>query len=200
MNKILIVDDAAVVRDRLKQLLAAIQGLEVIAEAGNPERGRTLVRKLKPAAVIIDVQLRSGRGIELLREMKRVVPAPRIIVLTNEAYPEIRNRCLAAGADYFFDKSTEYQQVVAVVSEMSPAVVSSRVRGPMTKALMLAAVVAVSAIAMGLAARDGRSIDHGERVPYDAHFRYYEEIRPALVRETNAASALCEAGGERGLD
>lgn len=119
MSKILIVDDSAVVRDRLKQLLAGIGGLE-IAEAAHAEHGKSLARKFKPDAIIIDVQLRNGRGIELLQEMKRIDPASRVIVLTNEAYPEIRNRCLAAGADYFFDKSTEYQEMVAVLRSGMP--------------------------------------------------------------------------------
>lgn len=118
MSRILIVDDAAVVRDRLKQLLAGIQGAEIIAESGQPERGTALVRKLKPDVVVIDVQLRNGRGIELVQKMRRIRTAPRIIVLTNDAYPEIRNRCLAAGADYFFDKSTEYEDMVELLSTL----------------------------------------------------------------------------------
>lgn len=118
MSRILIVDDAAVVRDRLKQLLAGIQGAEIIAESGQSERGTALVRKLKPDVVVIDVQLRNGRGIELVQKMRRIRTAPRIIVLTNDSYPEIRNRCLAAGADYFFDKSTEYEDMVELLSTL----------------------------------------------------------------------------------
>lgn len=119
MRKILIVDDSAVVRERLKELLTGLQGDETVVEAGQAESGRELTRKLKPDVIIIDVQMRSGRGIELLQDMKQVDPTPRIIVLTNEAYPEIRSRCLAAGADYFFDKSTEYQQMVSMLDDIS---------------------------------------------------------------------------------
>ena len=115
MRKILIVDDSAVVRDRLIQLLAGLQEMEIVGEAGDAERGRELTRKLKPDVIIIDVQMRNGGGIDLLQDMKRIDPAPHVIVLTNEAYPEIRNRCLDAGADYFFDKSTEYQEMVAML-------------------------------------------------------------------------------------
>jgi two-component system OmpR family response regulator len=116
MRKILIVDDSALVRDRLIQLLARLQEMEIVGEAGDAERGRELTRKLKPDVIIIDVQMRNGGGIDLLQDMKRIDPAPHVIVLTNEAYPEIRNRCLDAGADYFFDKSAEYQEMVAMLS------------------------------------------------------------------------------------
>lgn len=119
MRKVLIIDESALVRERIRQLLSGVQGLEVTAEAQRTERGVALAKRLRPDVVIVDVHRRAGRGIELLREMKRARPTPRIIVLTNEAYPEIRNRCLAAGADYFFDKSTEYEQMVNVLSERS---------------------------------------------------------------------------------
>lgn len=124
MSKVLIVDDSAVVRERLRQLLARVQGVDIAAEAAHAAEGGVLARRLKPDVIIIDVNMRNGGGIGHLRELKRVHPAPQLIVLTNEAYPEIRDRCLAAGADHFFDKSTEYQEIVAVLSAMpqrSPA-------------------------------------------------------------------------------
>jgi DNA-binding NarL/FixJ family response regulator len=71
---------------------------------------------LKPDVIILDVQMRNGGGIELLKNIKQMNPTSHVIVLTNEAYPEIRNRCLDAGADYFFDKSTEYREMVTVLS------------------------------------------------------------------------------------
>jgi DNA-binding NarL/FixJ family response regulator len=116
MSKILIVDDSAVVRDRLVQLLAGLQEMEIVGEAEDAERGRELTRKLKPDVIILDVQMRNGGGIELLKNIKQMNPTSHVIVLTNEAYPEIRNRCLDAGADYFFDKSTEYHEMVTVLS------------------------------------------------------------------------------------
>jgi DNA-binding NarL/FixJ family response regulator len=116
MSKILIVDDSAVVRGRLVQLLAGLQKMEIVGEAEDAERGRELTRKLKPDVIILDVQMRNGGGIALLQNIKQMDPTSHVIVLTNEAYPEIRNRCLDAGADYFFDKSTEYHEMVAVLS------------------------------------------------------------------------------------
>ena len=118
MSKVLIVDDSAVVRVRLKQLLAGIQGVEISAEAAQAEEGGALARQLKPDVVIIDVHMRNGAGIRSLQEMKHIDPPPRIIVMTNEEYPEIRNRCISEGAEYFFVKSTEYQEMVAVLSDM----------------------------------------------------------------------------------
>jgi DNA-binding NarL/FixJ family response regulator len=115
MRKILIVDDSAVVRGRLTQLLAALPEMEIVGEAQDAKGGRELSGKLKPDVIIIDVQMRNGGGIDLLQHIKRMDPAPHEIVSTNEAYPEIRNRCLAVGADYFFDKSTEYEEMVAVL-------------------------------------------------------------------------------------
>lgn len=68
----------------------------------------------------------------------------------------------------------------------------------MKKVLMLAGIAMVSMLAMGLASRDSQpaSARHdGEALTYEAHLRYYEQIRPALVRGGDAVHALCS--GER---
>ncbi|MGQ0525785.1 MAG: response regulator [Betaproteobacteria bacterium] len=117
MRKILIVDDSAVIRERLKQLLGGLKGVEVLP-AGEARRGRELAGRLKPDVIIMDVQTRDGRGMEMIQDLKRSHPVPSIIVLTNEAYPEIRNRCLTAGADYFFDKSGDYRELGSVLSDI----------------------------------------------------------------------------------
>jgi len=44
--------------------------------------------------------------------LKREKPAPAVIILTNYPYPQYRQKCLEAGADFFFVKSTEFDQIV----------------------------------------------------------------------------------------
>jgi len=61
-----------------------------------------------------------GGETDLLCDVKKVNPTAKVIVLTNDAYPEIRNKCIDEGADYFFDKSTEFQEVVSVLKGMLP--------------------------------------------------------------------------------
>ncbi|MGQ0749503.1 MAG: response regulator [Betaproteobacteria bacterium] len=118
MRKLLIVDDSAVVRDRLEQLLARLQGVGIVTGTGRVESGRKPARKRKPDAVIMDAHTRSGRGMKLLRDVKRADPRTPVIVLTNEACPENQQHGLAAGADYFYDKSSEYPQLGSVLGNI----------------------------------------------------------------------------------
>ena len=57
-------------------------------------------------------------GINRLHEMKKDKPAPIIMILTNYPYPQYRKKCADAGADYFFDKSTEFDKVPEVLQKL----------------------------------------------------------------------------------
>jgi DNA-binding NarL/FixJ family response regulator len=72
----------------------------------------------KPDLVIQDVQTADGSGLDLLATIKQIGRAPVVIVLTNDAYPAYRKAYLKAGADYFFDKSSEFDQIPNVLSTL----------------------------------------------------------------------------------
>lgn len=116
--RILIADDSAIVRERLAHLLSEVEGVQVIGHARDGVEARELARKLKPDVAILDLRMPMISGADLLREMKRLTPAPTVIMLTNYAHPENRKRCIDGGADYFFDKSTEFRKVLLVLGGM----------------------------------------------------------------------------------
>ena len=104
--RILIVDDSPVVRERLTALLAELEGVEVVGQAQDVVGAVAAIRALRPDVVTLDIRMPGGNGIEALAEVKKVQPAPIVIMLTNYPYPQYRKKCLDAGADYFLDKST----------------------------------------------------------------------------------------------
>ena len=118
MIRILIADDSAVVRDRLKYLLVDLGGVEVVGQAGDAVEARYLATKLKPDVAILDLRMPNGSGAEVLSDFKKMQPAPRVIMFTNYPHPENRKKCIDQGADYFFDKSTEIHKVLSVVRKM----------------------------------------------------------------------------------
>ena len=69
------------------------------------------VAELMPDVLILDMAMPGGNGFDVLQAVKQRPSAPLVIVLTN--YPAYRQRCLDAGADYFFDKSAEFDQLPA---------------------------------------------------------------------------------------
>lgn len=116
--RVFIADDSAPVRERLKTMLWEIQGVEVIGQAGDAVEATKSILELKPDVVILDIRMPGGSGIDTLRDIKRVAPAPRVIMLTNYPYPQYRKRCMDAGADFFFDKSSEFHKVTEVLKQM----------------------------------------------------------------------------------
>ena len=119
MIRLLIVEDSGVVRRLLNEMLAGIPGVEVCGEAGDAVCAIESVRSLKPDVMTLDIQLPVGSGLDVLRNIRGERKAPRVIVLTNHPYPQYRKKCLTLGADYFFDKSTEFTKVVDVLTEMT---------------------------------------------------------------------------------
>jgi DNA-binding NarL/FixJ family response regulator len=61
-----------------------------------------------------------GSGADVLSDLKKLNPTPKVIMLTNYPHPENRKKCMDGGADYFFDKSNEFQKVVSVLMGMLP--------------------------------------------------------------------------------
>jgi DNA-binding NarL/FixJ family response regulator len=118
MMKILIADDSTVVRDRLVTLLTDVNGIEVVGQAKDATEARSLAEELRPDVAILDLRMPKGSGADVLRDIKKLDPTPKVIVLTNYPHPENRKKCIDRGADYFFDKSTEFKKVVAVLRGM----------------------------------------------------------------------------------
>lgn len=111
---VLIADDSSAVRERLVTMLADLKGVEVIGQAQNVEEAIASIRLLKPKAVILDIRMPGGSGINVLQAIKLEAPSPVVIILTNYPYLQYRKKCLEAGADFFFDKSTEFNKIPQV--------------------------------------------------------------------------------------
>ena len=78
------------------------------------------LRTLPVDVAIVDLNLKEGTGlgvIESIRALHATAP-PTIIVLTNYAFPEFETACLERGADYFFDKSTQFGAVKVLLQSI----------------------------------------------------------------------------------
>lgn len=116
--KVFIVDDSALVRERIITMISEHPGIEIIGQAKNAQEGINSILKLKPDVVILDIRMPGGSGIEVLRNIKKNSSGPTIIILTNYPYPQYRKKCIEAGADYFFDKSTEFNKIIEVLKKL----------------------------------------------------------------------------------
>jgi two-component system OmpR family response regulator len=65
--------------------------------------------------LILDLHLPDGNALQILPALRNLEPGMQIAVLSNDASEFSRTKCMQAGADWFFDKSTEFEKVLAVV-------------------------------------------------------------------------------------
>lgn len=116
--EIIIADDSALMRDRLAFMLAEIPGITVVAKALNVEDTVQKVKSHQPDMLILDLRLLGGSGIDVLKQIKQDPRGPTVIVFTNYPQPQYRKAAYAAGADYFFHKSTEFEKLLETLREL----------------------------------------------------------------------------------
>lgn len=113
--KVVVADDSALIRRRTIALLNEVADIEVIGEAEDGLDAMALIGEMKPDVLILDIQMPGLSGLEVLRRIQKRPAPPKVIMVTNYAFPQYREKCLQAGASYFFDKSTEFDQIAEAV-------------------------------------------------------------------------------------
>jgi|SRR6267378_4193873 DNA-binding NarL/FixJ family response regulator len=115
--RVFVVEDSELIRKRIIENVRAMGSFEVVGFAESEDEAIASIANLRPDIVVTDIQLKEGSGIEVVRKMRAqpYVPRPRIYVLTNYAFPEYKRQCTVAGADEFFDKSSEYDRFLSLM-------------------------------------------------------------------------------------
>jgi DNA-binding NarL/FixJ family response regulator len=116
--KVVIVDDSELVRQRLAALISGLSGIELAGEARNAAQALELIRHCHPEAVVLDIRLKDGNGFDVLRQVKREPAAPVVIMLTSFPSNKARQTCQALGGDFFFDKATEFERAIEVLTDL----------------------------------------------------------------------------------
>ncbi|ULA58298.1 MAG: DNA-binding response regulator [Nitrospira sp.] len=118
VTKILVVDDHAVVRQGVKQILnEQFQGA-VIGEARNAEEMIDRIRKFTWDIVVLDVGMPGKSGLDALKDLKQVCPKLPVLVLS--AYPEdqLARRMLKAGAAGYLTKDSAPNELVQALRKI----------------------------------------------------------------------------------
>ena len=118
--KVFIADDSSEIRKRIIAMLSdLVERIEMIGEAENVQDAINSIHEFGPDVVILDISMPGGSGIDVLKTIKKKNEVPVIIILTNYPYSQYRKKCMEAGADFFFDKSGDFEEIVKVVSGIS---------------------------------------------------------------------------------
>ena len=112
--KTYIVEDSLVIRENLIATLEELVPVEVVGTAEDESTAVQWLSRQASAAdlVIVDIFLKGGSGLGVLRAAHLLPGRHKLVVLSNYATPDMRRKCLELGADRVFDKSNEIDALI----------------------------------------------------------------------------------------
>ena len=119
MMTVFLIDDSDWVRERLASAIGEIDGAQVAGGTGDPAEAPRRFKALRPDVVVLDIRLAGGNGIDILKQIKHLDPATRVIMFTNNDLLQYRTQCLDAGADYFMSKTDEFERLCELLTDLA---------------------------------------------------------------------------------
>ena len=114
-RRVLIVDDHPIVRQGLRRLIDQEEDLDVCGEAETVREARAAIREHRPDAIIVDISLKQGDGLELVRDVRAQYPTLPILVLSMHDETIYAERMLSAGASGYIMKQAASEQFLVAV-------------------------------------------------------------------------------------
>jgi len=119
-----IVEDNPALLELLTGMLDGIDGIRVVGSAASEADAIALIHATRPQLAIVDLELREGTGLKVLSAIQNMPSesgSTRVVVFSNHSHPVVRSRCLALGAEAFFDKSFQMDELLEFVHGVSGA-------------------------------------------------------------------------------
>jgi DNA-binding NarL/FixJ family response regulator len=116
-----IVEDNPLILDTLASTLQELTPVQVVGSAADESHAVAWLQQPGHACelLIVDIVLKSGSGLGVLRRTAHSTGPERRVVLTNYATPDVRAACRALGADRVFDKSSELDELIAYCEDVA---------------------------------------------------------------------------------
>ena len=113
--RVFLVEDAPLLRERLIALIRSV-GANTVGHADSAQEAISGILATAPDVVVLDLSLKQGHGFDVLRAVRAAAPAIVFYVLTNHPIETFRETAKRLGARGFFDKSSEFDKLRAVLA------------------------------------------------------------------------------------
>jgi two-component system, NarL family, response regulator NreC len=117
--RIVIADDHEIFRRGLRSLLESHSDWEVCGEAVNGQEAIEKVKQLKPDVVVLDVTMPQVNGLEAAREIRRIVPESKVVILSQHEPALMKQSALAAGAGAYVTKSEVSRELMIAIETIT---------------------------------------------------------------------------------
>ncbi len=115
---ILIADDSIDFRERIRNMVLGHKNVQIVGEPENGLEALKLVNEKDPDMMILDIRMPLMNGIQVLKKLKALGSKTIVCILTSYPYPQYKKKCLALGADYFFNKSDGFEKINMVIEKL----------------------------------------------------------------------------------
>lgn len=118
MIRIITVDDHAVVRHGLKQIIEEEPDMKVVGEAGNGRDAISVIRQTASDIVILDITLPEMSGIEVLHHLRRELPDIPVLIMSMHEEEQYALRVLKSGASGYLQKDTIPEEMIKAIRKI----------------------------------------------------------------------------------
>jgi len=116
--RILLVENSNALRTVFRIILSTDRQVEILGEADSAEDALGLIPLLKPNLVLVDLELNDGSGVELVRQIKRLYPALKILVLSANEDESATLEIIAYGVNAYCIKGLPIVQLIDIIHKV----------------------------------------------------------------------------------
>ena len=116
--KVLIIDYSIRIVERLEEMLSGDKNITCIHKAVSYSQAINFYREARPDIVLLDICLPADNSFKILKEIKKTGSKTFVIILAIEKNTYVHEQCTALGADLFFDKYNEFEEIPGAVDSI----------------------------------------------------------------------------------
>ena len=118
-TRVMLVDDHAIMRDGLREVLERSGDFEVVGQASDGEAAVRIARSVKPDVIVMDVMMPIKNGIDACREIAEILPDTRVLMLTAASEEDAVTEAVAAGAAGYLQKYAGKDELLRAVRRVA---------------------------------------------------------------------------------
>ena len=116
--KLIIADDSSVMRERIRTQVKGINQVNIVGETDNGITAMEMIMEFNPDLILLDLHMPEMGGFDVLKKITEGKIKTKVCILTNFSFPQYKAKSFALGADYFLNKSDDFEKINDVIANL----------------------------------------------------------------------------------